>query len=352
MFGRRRRERSTSPELGIQRGLNAAQFARVAGTTYGIDQLPITQGLAQLHADVIASCELYAEDSTGRRVVNTPAVLVQPDPDEDRMVTLHKLVQSLWWEGNAYALVEFGSRFDVSVKILNPSTVAHVPHPDPARDLEVAGWLVHGLPARADQVNHWKLNDDPRRGPLGTSPLRRCWTALENYCYAYNYLARFYASGGNPTMVLRSTIPLVATQATEAQAQWIAGAETIRVLDPQWLIEQGPAAQDIAQTIAVLDFAAAEVCRATNVAPSIANVVSQGTMTYSNVRDELKRWTIISLRPTWLRRIEDGFTRLLAPGLRARFDVATLLEGVETLEGDVPALETVIAAPPPLLKAV
>jgi len=124
------------------------------------------------------------------------------------------------------------------------------------------------------------------------------------------------------------------------------------VLDPQWLIEQGPAAQDIAQTIAVLDFAAAEVCRATNVAPSIANVVSQGTMTYSNVRDELKRWTIISLRPTWLRRIEDGFTRLLAPGLRARFDVATLLEGVETLEGDVPALETVIAAPPPLLKAV
>lgn len=335
----------------MQRTINAAQLARISGSRYAIDELPITQGLAQLHADVIASAEMYAEDSSGRRVVNTPAVLVQPDPDEDRMVTLHKLVQSLWWEGNAYALVEFGARFDVSVKVLNPSTVAPVAHADPARDLEVAGWTVHGMAARTDQVNHWKLNDDPRRGPLGHSPLRRCWTALENYAYAYNYLARFYASGGNPTMVLRSTTPLAAMQAEEAQAQWIAGGHTIRVLDPQWLIEAGPAAQDIAQTIAVLDFAAAEVCRATNVAPSIANVVSQGTMTYSNVRDELKRWTIMSLRPTWLRRIEDGFTRLLAPGLRARFDIDTLLSGVEQLDGDTEALATINSAPPPL-KAV
>jgi len=347
MFGRRRK-RSTSPELAIQRELSAARYNRVAGTRYAIDELPITQGLAQLHADVIASAELYAEDQNGNRVVNTPAVLIQPDPDEDRMITLHKLVQSLWWEGNAYALVEFGQRFDVAVKVQNPSTVAPVMFADPARDLEVAGWTVHGLPARTDQVNHWKLNDDPRRGPLGHSPLRRCWTALENYAYAYSYLATFYRSGGNPSMVLRSTIPLAPGQALEAQSQWVAGGETIRVVDPQWLIEAGPSAQDIGQTIAVLDFAAAEVCRATNVAPSIANVVSQGTMTYSNVRDELTRWTILSLRPTWLRRIEDGFTRLLAPGLRARFDLDTLLQGVERLAGDTEALATIAAAPPPL----
>jgi hypothetical protein len=349
MFGRRKR---SQPPAAIERGMSAARYGRLAGTTYQIDQLPITQGLAQLHSDVIASAELYAEDVNGNRVVNTPSVLEQPDPDEDRMVTLHKLVQSLWWEGNAYALVDFGSRFDVSIKVQNPNAVAYVPYADPGRDLEVLAWRVHGMSARTDQVNHWKLNDDPRRGPLGQSPLRKCWIALENYAGAYSYLARFYASGGNPSMILRSTVPLDPTQALEAQAQWIAGGETIRVLDPQWQVEQGPAAQDIAQTIAVLDFAAAEVCRATNVAPSIGNVISQGTMTYSNVRDELKRWTILSLRPTWLRRIEDGFTRLLAPGLRARFDLDTLLEGVEQLAGDAPAAMSDASPAPAPLRAV
>lgn len=342
----------------MQRTIQSARLARLAGGTYSVDELPICQGLAQLHADVIAAAELYAEDARGNRIQNTPEVLVQPDPNEDRMVTQHKLVQSLWWEGNGYGLVHFDDRFGASVQIQNPDAVAYLPHPDPARDLEVAGWIVHGMQARRDEVNHWKLNDDPRRGPLGHSPLRRCWTALENYAWAYRYLATYFVSGGDPTMVLRSQVPLTATEAEAAQAQWVTARQSSApaVLDPQWTLERGPGGvSDLEHVIRALDFAAVEVCRATNVAPSIANVVSQGSMTYSTVRDELRRWSILSLSPTWLRRIEDGYTRLIAPGLRARVDVETLFAGIDKLSDGPTASapsEATLAAGRPQLKAV
>lgn len=356
MFRRRHARSTPSGELQVQRGIRAAQLARLAGGRYHVDELPITQGLAQLHADVISTLDLYAEDERGNRIRQTPEVLEQPDPDEDRCVTIHKLVQSLWWEGNAYSDIRFGRRsMQISIKVLNPSAVGYQPHPDPRRDLEIDHWIVHGEQRTTDQVNHWKLNDDPRRGPLGASPLRRCWTALENYAWAYSYLAQYFIAGGDPTLVLRSNIALTDAEAVRAQADWVGSSSSVRVLTPQWTVERGPGGvSDLEHVVKVLDFAAQEVCRATNVAPSIANVTAQGTMSYSNTKDELARWGKLSLRPTWLRRLEDGFTRLLDPGLRARFDADALTEidlaADSTTNAAAPAYSATPA--PPQLRAV
>ena len=77
---------------------------------------------------------MYAEDERGNRITQTPAVLEQPDPNEDRSVTLHKLVQSLWWEGNGYGDVTFHDRFSPGVVICNPGAVGYIPFADPARE--------------------------------------------------------------------------------------------------------------------------------------------------------------------------------------------------------------------------
>ena len=65
-------------------------------------------------------------------------------------------------------------------------------------------------------------------------------------------------------------------------------------------------------------------------------------------------WTLLSLRPTWIHRIEDGFTRLLAPGLRGRVDMDSLFAGIERLTSATAPSEAAprLAQAPAQLRAV
>lgn len=354
----RRRRRST-----VEQQIARAQALRQLGAELAVDELPVTQGLAQLHADVIASTALEAIDErTGQPVVYQPDVVLAPDPLEDRFETVHKLVQSMFWTGNAWAALA-GSGDVVALRVLDPNTVSHEEDFDDR--LLVTGWQVQGVPLAVDRMAHWKLNDDPRRGPLGRSPLQRCRSALEMYGWAYRYLRDYFAAGGNPGLVLRSNrilapavpatgdAPRVASEAEIAQQQWVEARQVAvpAVLDPQWSLEKGPDPQDLEQVIRVLEFGAIETCRLTGVAPSIANAMSSGSLTYSTTRDELVRWLVLSLGPTWLTRLEAGFTRLLAPGLVARFDRDSLIDSrlFATL---APNANPVEAAQRPPLRAV
>jgi phage portal protein BeeE len=325
---RRRYRRST-----IEAKISRAQSARLVAAQLTTDELPICQGLAILHADLISSLDVYAEQN-GRRVANTPDLLEQPNPEEDRQDTLHKWVQSLWWTGNAYASHAGAGTRLATLEVLNPNRVTHLS--DVFNDLRVAAWLIDGQQFDPSVLLHTKLNDDPRRGPLGRSPLDACAAALENYGWAYRYLADFYTSGGLPSMVLRSRTPLGPnpvpgdalgrTEAEIAQDQWVGARQAFRpaVMDQQWEVEAGPPPQDIEQTLKVLEFAAVEVCRLANVSPSIGNVMAGGSLTYSTVVDELHRWLVLSLGPTWITRLERSLSQLLPTGLTARFDLDSL----------------------------
>jgi hypothetical protein len=328
---RRRRNRSIDSRIA------AAQDARLSSQALAVDELPITQGLVQLHADLISSLDLRAVDRrTGAPVLSQPALLVEPDPTEDREDTIHKMVQALWWGGNAPTSIAPAGPL-TTLHVLNPLTVGWVP--DALDDTVVRYWLIDGVPTSIDRVKNWKMNDDPRKGPLGRSPFVAASQALDLYGWAYRYLLDYFAQGGNPSLVLRSNRPLATTPVAEdtatvkrteaqiAQDAWVGARQAYRpaVLDPQWTLEQGPAPQDLEQTIAVLQFAAQEVGRLTNVPPSIANLVAGGSLTYSTTSEELRRWLLLGLGPTWLRRIERGFTRLLGdPRIEAQFDQDSL----------------------------
>lgn len=319
----------------VEQRIQAAAAARIANVSLTVEDLPITQGLVQLHADLVSSLELAAVDrSTGVPVANQPEVIVQPDPREDREDTLHKIVQGLFWGGNAPSSVARAGEL-TSIRMLNPNTVGY--EPDPYDSTWLRNWYVDGRPLPLERVHNWKINDDPRHGPLGESPLRRARTPLDVYTWAYRYLLDYFAQGGNPSLVLRSTRPLSPNPVTEdtlgrteaqiAQDAWVSSRQLYRpaVLDPQWTLEQGPPPQDLEQTIRVLEFMGAQVAQLLNVPPSIANVLSAGSLTYSTTADELRRWLLLQLGPTWLKRIERGFTRLIDdPRLEARFDQDSL----------------------------
>lgn len=349
-----RRHQSARPPISAgRRALDDAQIAalQAARNSAGpltVDQLPIVQGLAQLHADVIAQFPMYAVDErTGRRIANTPEILVQPDPSEPLGDTNHAIVQSLWYTGNGYGLFSGDA-----MRVQNPDRVTLYPSFDIYDDRRIDGWIVAGQTIAAGNVAHFKINDDPRRGPLGQSPLVRCWQAVENYAWAYRYLADYYRSGGNPSLILKSRNAGDDVQAGKLWDQWVTARMTGRpaVVPFDIDVEAGPGVSDIEQTIAVLDFAAAEICRATNVPPSLGNAKSSGDLTYSTVVDELRRWLTLGLGPTWLTRIERGYTQLLPAGLAARFDISDIarLDAIGTAPAAAPASAVVPTNPPKL----
>ncbi len=332
--------------------VSALQTARNSVGPITVDQLPVVQGLAQLHADVIAQFPLYAEDErTGQRIFNTPTILTQPDPSEPLGDTLHAIVQSMWYTGNAYALFN-----GASIRVQNPNRVSLYPSFDPYDDRRIDGWIVAGMSIAAGNVAHFKINDDPRHGPLGASPLVKCWQAVENYAWAYRYLADYYRSGGNPSLILKSRNAGDSTQADELWTQWvtarIAGRPAIVPFDIE--VMPGPAVADIDQTVAVLDFCTAEICRAVNTPPSLGNAKSSDGLTYSTTLDELRRWLTLGLGPTWLTRIERGFTQLLPAGLRARFDISELprLDAFGTTPQPALPASSVVPTNPPKLEIV
>ena len=346
LFRRRRTPDVVAPGrragLGtVAEQLAALRLSRGTADTITVDQLPIVQGLAQLHADVIAQFPLYAEDRDGFRVVKTPDILEQPDPTEPLGDTLHALVQSLWYTGNAYGLFD-----GAAMRVQNPNYVSLQPPLDSYDDRRIDGWYVHGQPVDTEHVAHFKINDDPRHGPLGASPLTRCWQAVENYAWAYRYLADYYLSGGNPSLMLKSRNATDPAQSEELWMQWVAARKAGRpaVVPFDVDVVASPAPPDIDQTVTVLGFCAGEICRATNTPPSLGNAPVQSDLTYATTLDELRRWLVLSLGPTWLVRIERGFTALLPAGMRARFDV-TELPRLDVF-GAAPAADTPAAVPP------
>ena len=341
------RRKSETPTAGHratptldQRVLAIAALRSSATAPITVDQLPIVQGLANLHADMISQFPLYAVDESGLRVQYTPDVLVQPDPSEPLGETLHAIVQSLWYTGNAVAL-----RQNDAIRLQNPNACGIAPNPDLLDDRVITGWLIHGIRVPTSKVILWKINDDPRHGPLGASPLQRCWRAVENYSWAYRYLADYYSSGGNPSILLKSRNASDPGQADELWAQWVAARQAGRPAIVPYDIEvaSAPAPSDISDTVAVLEFCTAEICRATNTPPSIGNAPVAAALTYSTTVEELRRWLVLSLGPTWLTRLERGFTTLVADqGLTARFDTSELprldLFGAAAGPGPAPAI--------------
>lgn len=271
-------------------------------------------GLANLHADVLAAMPMTTT-AGGRR--GQPDIVTRPNPEETRHTTQHKVVQSLFWKGNAYGL-----RGPDSALILNPNDVGY--EPDPYDSTRVLSWYVNGQPVPRDAIVHCKINDDPRRGPLGRSPFAAAATPLAMYGYAYGYLSMFFENGGNPSTVLQRTGPsnTIYDPATAAD-DWVTARKARRpaVLPAGWELSVPTNNGEMEAVGRILEQCAVEVARLVNAPPSLVNAKANGSMTYSNVHGELARWMSLSLVPTWISRLEDFWSDLTGYPIELDTDV-------------------------------
>jgi phage portal protein BeeE len=304
-----------------------------------VEQLPVAVGLANLHADVLAAMPMTT--TAGRRGTQ-PDVVTRPNPEETRHATQHKLVQSIFWTGNGYGL-----RGNDSAIVLNPNEVSY--DPDPYDSTRIVQWYVNGQPVEKSRIVHVKLNDDPRRGPLGRSPLSLASEPLQMYGYAYGYLSMFFAGGGNPSTVLRRTGPSNAVyEPAQAAEDWIEARKARRpaVLPAGWELQVPTNNGEMEAVGRILEQCAVEVARLVNAPPSLVNAKANGSMTYSNVHGEIARWLSLSLVPTWITRLEDFWSDLTGYPIELDTDVMFRLVS-PTDTGAIPA-----AGPMPRLEAV
>lgn len=332
LFQRSRDRRYRSDVSLVSDVISALGAARIAGAPVPADQLPVAVGLATLHADVLASMPMTA----GR---NTPAIVTRPNPSESYADTVHKLVQSAYWKGYAALLLDRPQN-PTSASVLNPNAVTVVA--DSVDSTKIAEVRLNGVNIDPALIKLFNINVDPRRGPLGRSPLEAAAIPLRMYGYAYAYLSEFFEAGGNPSTVLRRTgLGAEIYDAEQAATDWITARQARRpaVLPAGWELSVPPNNGELEAVSRILETCAVEVCRLVNAPPSLANAKSSGSMTYSNVTSELARWLAIDLAPTWITRLENLFTDL--GGMRVEADTSSLFRMVDPLmpvAGNMPTM--------------
>lgn len=325
-----------------------------ATSTITVRRLPVTVACRSLISDVVAQLPLTA--LRDGEVVDTPTVLRRPDPFEPRRTTLEKLTSSLTgWDGAYLQVLRVGADgWPLAVMALPPWAVQPI-----IREGLVVGWDYAGVELPVSNVAYcpaylW-LDDNPEQWGMhlwrGKSPLQLCQDAFDDLAALWVYASGYYRDGGIPPYAVKHPGTLNAQQSRDFLDQWM----TARLARRPAILTGGldladysvPSAAD-ALLLDGLRYLDAQVANVLRVPPSLVNVESHGSLTYSTTRDELARWLTLDLGPAYLSRLEAVFTDLLPYGQTAVFDTGAFLDGRPPVEAGTPAPTTTTPAPVPV----
>lgn len=180
-------------------------------------------------------------------------------------------------------------------------------------------------------------------GLRGVGPLQLCGAAASVSVEAQEWAANFYASGGYPSILIKSATALgggddgwsdadqieagVVSEAERLKAEWIATApNTPKVIDPD--IEDVKVLEVPMGAVQALDarnMQNGEAARMYGIPGVLLEFVQSGSsLTYQNVDRVFTQWVRTSLRPSFLEPIEQAMSDLLPRSTVARFDTETI----------------------------
>lgn len=290
-------------------------------------QLPIVVACRDRISQTVAQMPLV--QYRGRQPTqDQPPIVVRPDPHEPRSSTMSRLAYNLSGPGYAWLITDAWYADEIT-----PSAVRVVDHDEAHGLFDSAGRLTDVIhrgrrynPAHreATLVQYRTAHVGPPDANAG--PIAGCRRVVEYLCALWQMAGSFWEAGF-PSVALVFDQALTKDQRVELKASTLAA--TSRRHEP-WLIERGGRLEAIganateAQLVDSLTTANTEVARVFGVTPSLVNVQSGYSLTYSTVEGELGQWLKLGL-VGYLNPIEVAWSDLRPYGTSVQFDASVLL---------------------------
>lgn len=304
------------------------QIARyIADRLDAIDpgELPTVVAGRMLIADTAATMPMIAHNGR-ERLDPTPSILRRPDPREPYRTTIEKIVNSLTAAGMAWLRVYRASDrtgYPIAVRVVSPQRVTWQLN---AAGDEIAHLWIDGIDTPLTDIRWIAFRND--LGPIGSSPLEAIAGTLEQLAAVYRFGGDYYTTAAVPPYALKHPNRLDRKSATDFATEW-ANARLERrpaVLSGGIELETfSPASAADALLLDAIASLDAAIARALLIPPSLLNVLSQSSLTYSTTVEELRRWLTLGLMPGYLARIEACFSDMLPRGTEAIFDTSALV---------------------------
>jgi HK97 family phage portal protein len=325
--------------------VEAAIAAVLAQRARGYDvldpyELPVVVACRGLLADTLGQLPLIT--LRGRRPLpRQPTLTLRPNPGEYRWLTFHRMTNNLTRWGYTFLRVTdwTAAGNPAAVRVLDPSSAS--PVWDPTTGALDTVW-VGGEELTPGLDVMWIPYRVERAGSLGEAPLDACAEPLRLFAELFSMAGSFWETGF-PSLIVEVAQRLAPGQAQAIKSQLIeslAGRHEPGVIDQDGKVSTIGSSAVEAQLVESIAVANAEIARAFLMPPSLVNVASGDSLTYSTVEGEMRRWLATGLG-AYLNRFEAAFDDLTPQGQRTRFDTTELLRA--DLAGRVEAYSTALA---------
>lgn len=195
---------------------------------------------------------------------------------------------------------------------------------------------------RRDDLRQLTFLTDDGTG-RGIGPLQLCGAAASVAVEAQQWAQSFYAAGGYPSILIKSSTPLgggpdgwstedetdagIESEAERLKAQWMESPpNTPKVVDPTIAdVEQLEVPTASAQALEARNMQNGEAARMFGIPGVLLEYVQSGSsLTYQNIETVFTQWLKIGLRPGYLEEIEQAMSDLLSRTTAARFNTEQL----------------------------
>jgi HK97 family phage portal protein len=248
----------------------------------------------------------------GVETTSTPIWIRQPDPKQTRAAFLEQTVNSMALSGNAFWRVYRNETRNevVKLEVLNPFDV--MIQSDDYGNLK--NYVYRGTQTLSiADIQHLSMLRVP--GNLyGLGPIQSAQKELLAITSTRDYVSEWFAAGGTPAGILKTDQMLDGADAQRAAEAWNAlGSGKTAVLGNGLSFQSTYLSPKDAQFLETQSFGVEQISRLYGIPVNLmATAIQGGSMTYSNIEQELISFTRFTLASYYVE-IEEAITNLL-PG--------------------------------------
>jgi HK97 family phage portal protein len=277
-----------------------------------------------LIASTIGSLSVHAFRDGER--IETPAILMRPNPTEQRIDTYSALITSALLRGNGYALLGDFDRFEHprQMVVMNPDAVNVDVSP-------ATGTITYRIgDASYTQSEMLHMRGFMRPGHVvGQGVLDSQKHGLGLAIAEHEWTERIFSEGSIPSGVITTDVELSPEAATELKKAWVQSHggrdRTPAVLSGGLSYKPIQLSNSDLELLEARKWSATQIAAMFGVPAHLAGAPSSDSLTYSTVAEDSRAFVRFGLR-AWVHRLEAALSSALPRGQSASFSTAEFLQ--------------------------